>query len=81
MDVKIIRGGTRFAFAFRISTGDNTPMLSANLYVSPTNNINNRNNVPPMSMESFRLLRFTNAGVDVIRVITANHADSMANIA
>lgn len=56
-------------------------MLSANLYVSPTNSITNNNNVPPISMKSFFLLLFINTGIDVIILTIANHTDIIAKVA
>lgn len=77
IDVQIMGAGIFFDFAIRINMRDNIPMLRANLYVSPTNSITNNNNVPPISMNNFFLLLFTNTGVNVTILAMANHVDIM----
>lgn len=78
IDVQIMGAGTFFDFAIRINMRDSIPMLRANLYVSPTNSITNKNSVPPISMNSFFLLLFANTGVNVIILAVANHTDITA---
>jgi ubiquitin C-terminal hydrolase len=78
MDVQNIGACILFNCVLCINIVDNIPMLRANLYDNPINSVTNKNSVPPISMKSFRLLSISNAGTNMIIVMTASQKDIIA---